>query len=81
MDYDQVLKDIGLLKFKDNFPSILSGGQKRLLNVAFAFLGKPKYVFLDEPSTGLDPLTRKKVWEYLLNKKQNSTIFLTTHYM
>ncbi|ORX45239.1 hypothetical protein BCR36DRAFT_333611 [Piromyces finnis] len=80
-DYDKVLKDIGLLQYKNDFPSILSGGQKRLLNVAFAFLGKPKYVFLDEPSTGLDPLTRKKVWEYLLKKKQNSTVFLTTHYM
>jgi len=53
-----------------------------MLNIAFAFLGKPKYVFLDEPTTGLDPLTRKKVWKYLLKKKQQcSSIFLTTHYM
>lgn len=60
---------------------ILSGGQKKKLNVAIALMGNPKYVFLDEPSTDLDPLTRKKVWEYLLKKKQDSTVFLTSHYM
>lgn len=81
VDYDQVLKEVGLLEYKNNYPSILSDGQKRMLNIAFAFLGNPKYVFLDEPSTGLDPLTRKNLWKYLLYKKMECSIFITTHYM
>jgi len=80
-DYDYILKDIGLLEYKNRYPSVLSAGQRRLLNIAFAFIGKPRYVFLDEPTTGLDALSKKKVWKYLSNKKQKCTIFMTTHYM
>lgn len=61
----------------------LSGGQKRRVDIARALINEPRILFLDEPTTGLDPQTRKKVWEILdlIQKKNNTTIFLTTHYM
>ena len=61
----------------------LSGGQKRRIDIARALLHKPSILFLDEPTTGLDPMSRKMVWDYInyLRKHDNLTIFLTTHYM
>ncbi|KAL6611966.1 hypothetical protein U3516DRAFT_550548, partial [Neocallimastix sp. 'constans'] len=76
-----LLKNIDLLSKKNNFPKELSGGQRRKLCITLAFLGSPKYVFLDEPTTGLDPYSRKNIWELLLEKKEGRTIFVTTHYM
>ena len=61
----------------------LSGGQRRRVDIARAILHNPKILILDEPTTGLDPQTRSKVWDALnlLRKNDNVTIFLTTHYM
>jgi multidrug/hemolysin transport system ATP-binding protein len=61
----------------------LSGGQKRKAEIARAMWGNPKILFLDEPTTGLDPKTRREVWELLrdMREKTGMTIFLTTHYM
>ena len=61
----------------------LSGGQKRRVDVARALLHKPSILILDEPTTGLDPQTRKTVWTIIegLRKSENMTVFLTTHYM
>lgn len=60
----------------------LSGGQKRRCEIAAALLNTPEILFLDEPTTGLDPATRKLVWESLNElKRDGMTIFLTTHYM
>ncbi|MBD5499439.1 MAG: ABC transporter ATP-binding protein [Lachnospiraceae bacterium] len=61
----------------------LSGGQKRRCEIARALIHTPDILFLDEPTTGLDPATRKKVWECLekLRKEESMTVFLTTHYM
>lgn len=81
LDYVTRMLDISELinrRFKD-----LSGGQKRKCEIARALLNSPKILFLDEPTTGLDPQTRKLVWESIarIQKETNMTIFLTTHYM
>lgn len=78
---DTWLQDIDLVEKRDCEVQYLSTGQKRKLCVGLAFLGNPKYVFLDEPTTGLDPVSRQKIWSLLLKKKQNRVIFITTHYM
>lgn len=61
----------------------LSGGQRRRIDVARALLHNPKILILDEPTTGLDPQTRKTLWNVVstLRKRDNMTVFLTTHYM
>lgn len=61
----------------------LSGGQRRRIDIARALIHNPKILILDEPTTGLDPQTRKMLWEVLssLRQKQKMTVFLTTHYM
>ena len=61
----------------------LSGGQKRRVDIARGLINLPKILILDEPTTGLDPQTRKKIWNLIeeLRKKRKMTVFLTTHYM
>lgn len=61
----------------------LSGGQRRRADIARSLVNKPKILFLDEPTTGLDPQTRKSVWDTIRNlqKRTGMTVFLTTHYM
>lgn len=61
----------------------LSGGQRRRVDIIRALLNNPRILFLDEPTTGLDPMSRKIVWDYIeyLRKEKQMTIFLTTHYM
>ena len=69
--------------FIDRNYGTLSGGQRRRVDIARALLNTPKILFLDEPTTGLDPQTRKHIWQTVerLQKENNMTIFLTTHYM
>lgn len=61
----------------------LSGGQKRRCEIARALMNRPEILFLDEPTTGLDPQTRQNVWNSIetLRREENMTVFLTTHYM
>ena len=75
-----------LLDFEDLLKRTLgklSGGQRRRVDIARALLHKPKILILDEPTTGLDPQTRKILWNVISNlrKEENMTVFLTTHYM
>lgn len=80
---DEVLELLDLGE-KKNYPvGGLSGGMKRRVEIARGILHSPKILFLDEPTTGLDPGSRENVWAYIrkLQKKTGMTIFLTTHYM
>ena len=78
-----VLGLVDLLEWRKKTVSSLSGGMKRRVEIARGLIHYPKVLFLDEPTTGLDPQTRAHVWEYVvrLQKEKNITIFLTTHYM
>ncbi len=78
-----VLKLVDLVKERKKLVGALSGGMKRRVEIARGLIHYPKVLFLDEPTTGLDPQTRAHIWEYIikLQKERNITIFLTTHYM
>ena len=78
-----VLDLVDLTEWRDATVSSLSGGMKRRVEIARGLVHYPKVLFLDEPTTGLDPQTRARIWEYIvkLQKEKNITIFLTTHYM
>ncbi|MTI67107.1 MAG: ATP-binding cassette domain-containing protein [Firmicutes bacterium] len=80
---DEVLEIVELSDRKNDFVSSYSGGMKRRLEIARGLMHYPKVLFLDEPTTGLDPQTRSYIWKYLLRlkKEHDMTIFLTTHYM
>jgi len=71
------LEDKAKSKFKE-----LSGGQKQRFSIATTLLNKPKIVFLDEPTTGLDPQARRNLWDLILKiREEGATVVLTTHYM
>lgn len=80
---DEALEVTGITDLANRFYGKLSGGQRRRTDIARALVNKPKILFLDEPTTGLDPQTRRNVWETIkkLQAKENMTVFLTTHYM
>lgn len=73
----------GVTEFINRPYGKLSGGQRRRADIARALVNQPKILFLDEPTTGLDPQTRKNIWDTIQNlqKENNLTVFLTTHYM
>ncbi len=79
---DDAMAAMEITDLADRRYKILSGGQKRKADIARALVNKPKLIFLDEPTTGLDPSTRKHVWNLILDlKKKGVTVFLTTHDM
>jgi ABC-2 type transport system ATP-binding protein len=81
-DIDGLVKLVNLEDKKNEQYKNLSGGLKQRLGIAIALVNDPEVVFLDEPTTGLDPRARRDVWEVLKGlKKQGKTVFLTTHYM
>lgn len=78
-----LLEMVELIDKKDELTKNYSGGMKRRLEIARGLLHHPKVLFLDEPTIGLDPQTRNRIWEHIieLQEKKGITIFLTTHYM
>jgi ABC-2 type transport system ATP-binding protein len=78
-----LLESVDLLKFRSALVRTFSGGMRRRLEIARGLVHSPKILFLDEPTTGLDPVSRTNVWEMIrdLREKANLTILLTTHYM
>jgi ABC-2 type transport system ATP-binding protein len=81
-DVQHLIRLCHLDEVKDRFNDKISGGQKQRLLLALALLNRPELVFLDEPSTGLDPQARRNLWDIINQvKSQGRTIILTTHYM
>lgn len=80
---DFALSVTGISELANRRYGSLSGGQRRRSDIARALINRPKILFLDEPTTGLDPQTRKSVWDTIkqLQEAENMTVFLTTHYM
>ncbi|HEX2406547.1 MAG TPA: ATP-binding cassette domain-containing protein [Nitrososphaeraceae archaeon] len=80
---NELLKLVGLYERKDDIVKKYSGGMRRRLEIARGLIHKPKVMFLDEPTLGLDPNSRKSMWNYIqkLVKEEKITIILTTHYM
>lgn len=80
---DEVLELVGLMERKHDQVKTYSGGMRRRLEIARGLLHKPKVMFLDEPTLGLDPASRESMWKYVqrLVKEEKVTIILTTHYM
>eukprot|EP01134_Creolimax_fragrantissima_P005049 CFRG5049T1 len=76
-----MLADLDMEEKRDYFPSGLSGGMKRKLCVGIAFMGGSKVVFLDEPTSGMDPQARRSTWDLITKYKQSRTILLTTHFL
>jgi ABC-2 type transport system ATP-binding protein len=80
---EQVLKMVGLWERRDNEVATFSGGMRRRLEIARGLMHSPRVLFLDEPTIGLDPQTRRSIWTYIreLKQREEITIFMTTHYM
>ena len=77
-----VLRDLELTEKADSWVGKLSGGQKQRLAVATALVGNPRILFLDEPTTGLDPQSRRQLWDVVRSfQEKGGTVLLTTHYM
>uniref|UniRef100_A0A3Q1ANV7 P-type phospholipid transporter n=1 Tax=Amphiprion ocellaris TaxID=80972 RepID=A0A3Q1ANV7_AMPOC len=80
-ELDTLLDDVGLLHKRHDQTKNLSGGMQRKLSVAIAFVGGSKVVVLDEPTAGVDPYSRRGIWDLLLKYRKDRTIILSTHYM
>jgi len=77
-----LLGEVDLTHRENSLAKHLSGGEKRKLGIALAMVNRPKVLFLDEPTTGLDPKARRDLWDLIIRLKKNgTTIFLTTHYL
>jgi ABC-2 type transport system ATP-binding protein len=81
-EIELLLEQVGLTQKTSGLPDHLSGGQQQRLALALALINQPEIVFLDEPTTGLDPQSRRALWEIIRElRDEGNTIVLTTHYM
>jgi ABC-2 type transport system ATP-binding protein len=79
---EEVMAEVGLTERRTGISKDLSGGQRQRLSIALALVNDPELIFLDEPTTGLDPQARRALWEHIEQlRKSDKTIVLTTHYM
>ncbi|XP_075070467.1 glucosylceramide transporter ABCA12-like [Mixophyes fleayi] len=75
----QAIKDVDLFQHRLKYTCSLSGGMKRRLSIAIALIGNAKTIVLDEPTSGVDPCSRRSIWDILLKHRQGRTIIFTTH--
>ncbi|NXM21390.1 ABCA4 protein, partial [Ploceus nigricollis] len=80
-ELETMLEDMGLTHKRNEEAQNLSGGMQRKLSVAIAFVGEAKVVVLDEPTSGVDPYSRRSIWDLLLKYRPGRTIILSTHHM
>lgn len=76
-----MINDIDLVTVRKSISKTLSGGQKRKLSVGIALIGNSKLIILDEPTSGMDTSSRRRLWDMLKANKNGKIIILTTHYM
>ncbi|XP_077189048.1 retinal-specific phospholipid-transporting ATPase ABCA4 isoform X2 [Paroedura picta] len=81
IEVEMMLEDTGLSHKRNEESQNLSGGMQRKLSVAVAFVGEAKVIVLDEPTSGIDPYSRRSIWDLLLKYRQGRTIILSTHHM
>ncbi|MFE2743338.1 ABC transporter ATP-binding protein [Streptomyces scopuliridis] len=79
----ELARDLGLVELLDRPCGALSGGQRRRLDIALGLIHRPEVLFLDEPTTGLDPGSRADLWDLIrsIRERHGTTVFLTTHYL
>ncbi|KAM9713003.1 retinal-specific phospholipid-transporting ATPase ABCA4a isoform 3-T3 [Menidia menidia] len=80
-EVENMLEDLGLPHKRDELTQNLSGGMQRKLSVALAFVGGAKVVVLDEPTSGVDPYSRRSIWDFLLKYRAGRTVIMSTHHM
>ncbi|XP_029421324.1 ATP-binding cassette sub-family A member 7 isoform X3 [Nannospalax galili] len=80
-EQERLLQDVGLIPKRDTLTHHLSGGMKRKLSVVIAFVGGSRVVILDEPTAGVDPASRRGIWELLLKYREGRTLILSTHHL
>ena len=76
-----MLRTIGLWSVRNELVVTLSGGMQRRLSVAIAFIGNPKVIILDEPTSSIDPNGRRAIWDIILKYREGKTILLCTHHL
>jgi len=76
-----MLKSMGLSNMRDELVGTLSGGMRRRVSVAMAFIGDSKVIILDEPTSSIDPHGRRVIWDVILKHRANRTIILCTHHL
>lgn len=80
-EVEKMIVAVGLTEKRKDYSKNLSGGQKRKLSVAIAFIGNSRIVFLDEPTSGMDPYSRRFTWNIIRQHKEGRVVVLTTHFM